>query len=138
MREQISATLAVIVGGAAYFVGGFDPLLSVFVTILVLDTLTGMLKAWNSGTYESRLFRKGFIHKIGYIIGILFAVQMDILLGGTGAFRDAVITFFVANEGMSILENLGDMGVSFPAVIQNAIKSLRDKNNATEENDNNA
>lgn len=133
MREQISLIAGAIMGAVAYFVGGFDPLITVFATILVLDTLTGMLKAWNSGQYESQKFRKGIIHKFSYIIGIILAVQFDLLMGGSGVLRDAVVSFFVANEAMSILENLGDMGVRFPAVFENAIKSLREKNPTTEE-----
>ena len=129
MREQISAAIGVVVGCAAYFFGGFDPLLSVFATILVLDTATGMLKALNQGKYESKKFRNGLTHKLSYIAGIILAVQIDILMGGQGVLRDAIITFFVANEAMSIMENLGEMGVTFPAIIQNAIKSLREKGN---------
>lgn len=126
MREQISAILGVIGGAIAYFVGGFDSLMSVFVTIWVLDTLAGMLKALNNGVYESKKFRQGLVRKISYVIGIVLAVQLDILSGGSGVLRNALLTFFIANEGMSIIENLGEMGVGFPDVLTNAIKSLRD------------
>lgn len=128
MREQISAIAAVLTGIIAYFVGGFDPLFTVFATILVLDTLTGMLKAWNFGQYESKKFRQGIIHKFGYIIGIILTVQFDKLMLGNNVLRDSVITFFITNEGMSILENLGTMGVKLPTAFENAIKSLNDKN----------
>lgn len=133
MREQISGVAAIIAGVASYFLGGLDSLISVFATILIIDTATGMLKGWNNGTYESKKFRQGFIKKIGYIIGIIFAVQLDVLAGSSGILRNAVITFFIANEGMSIIENLGEMGVNFPDVLKNAVKSLRDKDEPKEE-----
>lgn len=133
MREQISGVAAVIAGVASYFLGGLDSLISVFATILIIDTATGMLKGWNNGTYESKKFRQGFIKKIGYIIGIIFAVQLDVLAGSSGILRNAVITFFIANEGMSIIENLGEMGVNFPDVLKNAVKSLKDKDEQKEE-----
>lgn len=133
MREQISGVAAIIAGVASYFLGGLDSLISVFATILIIDTATGMLKGWNNGTYESKKFRQGFIKKIGYIIGIIFAVQLDVLAGSSGILRNAVITFFIANEGMSIIENLGEMGVNFPDVLKNAVKSLKDKDKPKEE-----
>lgn len=129
MREQISGGLAVVAGIASYFLGGLDALISVFATVWILDTATGMLKSWNNGNYESKKFREGIIKKIGYIIGIILSVQLDTLAGGSGILRNAVLTFFIANEGMSIIENLGDMGVKFPNALTNAVKSLnKDKN----------
>lgn len=133
MREQISAIAGVIGGCVAYLVGGFDSLLSVFAVILILDTAAGMIKALKNGQYESKKFRSGIVNKLSYIIGIILAVQIDILMGGTGILRDSIITFFVANEAMSIIENLGEMGVVFPQIVQNAIKSLKDKSDINSE-----
>lgn len=124
MREQISFFTGIIGGVVGYFLGGLDVLLSVFVTILILDTLSGMLKAWHSGDYESKEFRKGVFNKCGYLVAVILAVQIDLLMGGKGLLRDAVLTGFIANEGMSIIENLGDLGVQFPNKLTNAIKSL--------------
>lgn len=124
IKEYISAVLGIFTGILAYFLGGFDYLLSVFATILVIDTITGMLKAWNLGDYQSKKFRQGFIKKSGYLLGIILAVQMDILLGDKGVLRDSVVTFFVANESFSIIENLGQMGVKFPEIFTNALKAL--------------
>lgn len=129
LKEKMSMGLGVIMGIVSYFLGGFDPLLTVFATILVVDTVTGMLKAWNLGEYQSSKFRQGFIKKSGYLLGIILAVQMDILLQSNGALRDAVLTFFVANEAFSILENLGQMGVQFPSVFTNALKVLNQEKN---------
>lgn len=129
MREKISLALGATMGIVSYFLGGLDTLLSVFATILVVDTLTGMIKAWNLGEYESSKFRRGFVKKSGYLLGIILTVQIDILLNSGGALRDTVLTFFIANESFSILENLGAMGVKFPAVITKALKSLADEGN---------
>ena len=124
IKEYISTVLGIFTGILAYFLGGFDYLLSVFATILIIDTITGMLKAWNLGDYQSKKFRQGFIKKSGYLLGIILAVQMDILLGDKGVLRDSVVTFFVANESFSIIENLGQMGVKFPEIFTNALKAL--------------
>ena len=127
MKETISACSAFIVGLASYFVGGFDMLISVFMTVLVIDTLTGVLKAKNTGQYESSLFRKGFFRKTAYLLAIVLTVQIDLLCGTNGTWRDIILTFFIVNESISIIENLGDLGVEFPEGFQNAIKSLSNK-----------
>ncbi len=123
-KETMCTAAGFIVGCASYFLGGFSPIVSVFMTILIIDTLTGMLKAWNNGEYESKKFRSGFVKKSGYLIGVLLTVQIDILLDTHGVLRDAVLTFFIANESFSIIENLGEMGIKFPEKVTAAIKSL--------------
>ena len=132
MKETISAFSAFIVGAISYFVGGFDMLLSVFMTIIVIDTLTGILKAKNAGQYESSLFRKGFFRKTAYLLAVVLTVQVDLLVGSNGVWRDIILTFFTVNESISIIENLGELGVSFPAQFTDAIKSLQEKNKKKE------
>ena len=132
MKEQISTAGAVIAGVVGYFIGGFDVLISAFAAVILIDTLSGMLKAWNLGEYKSKDFREGLVKKAGYVIGVLLVVQLDIMIGKVVgstsiAFRDATITFFIINEALSVIENLGEMGVKFPQALTNAIKALRDK-----------
>lgn len=128
IKEGVCTAAGAIAGVVSYFVGGFDPTISIFVTVLIVDTLTGMLKAFNSGTYESSKFRQGFVKKFGYMIGIILTVQIDMLLTSNGVLRDAVVTFFITNEAISVIENLGEMGVKFPDKFTQAIKVLEDKN----------
>lgn len=130
MKEKLSVCLGVVVGASSYLFGGFDTLLSVFITILIIDTVSGMLKAWNLGQYESSKFRSGFIKKSAYLLGIILAVQVDKLISGNSILRDAVLTFFTANESFSIIENLGQMGVKFPPALSNAIKTLNSNNDS--------
>lgn len=134
----ISGIGAVIAGFVGYFVGGFDVLITVFGAVICIDTLSGMLKAWNLGEYNSKQFRTGLMKKFGYIIGVLLVVQLDLMIrkvvGGTSiVFRDATITFFIINEALSVIENLGGMGVEFPKALTNTIKALRDKTNDSDE-----
>lgn len=127
MKEKISMGMGVIMGILSYLLGGFDSLLTVFSIIILVDTVTGMLKAWNLGEYQSSKFRSGFVKKSGYLLGIMLTVQIDVMLDSNGALRDAVLTFFVVNESFSIIENLGQMGVVFPNVLTNALKVLKEK-----------
>lgn len=126
MKDKLSLIVSFVVGVASYLVGGFDTLITVFATIVIVDTATGMLKAWNKGEYESKKFRSGFTKTISYLLGVVLAVQIDLLLG-SNFLRDATLTFFIINESLSIVENLGELGITFPQQFTDAIKSLQNK-----------
>lgn len=124
--EIITASIGAVCG---YFFGGLDIMLQVFCIILILDTLSGMAKGFLNGTYESKLFRTGLLKKSGYMLAIILAVQLDKILGDIGALRGALLFCFIANEGTSIIENLGEMGVPIPEQVVNAIAVLKNKAN---------
>lgn len=133
LNEKSSLLLSLCGGFIGYFFGGADALLIAFVTVLVIDTLAGMIKSYALGTYSSKLFRKGLFKKCGYMLAVILAVQLDKLIGDTGALRGAMLLFSVVNEGTSIIENLGELGIEFPAPIVNAIAVLRERSEKTKE-----
>lgn len=119
-------TIVTFCGGVlGYFLGGLDHLIDAFAVILVVDTFTGMLKSCMKGTYSSKLFRTGLLKKCGYMLAVMLAVQLDNITGDSGTLRGAMIIFSIANEGASIVENLGEIGVPFPDVIVNSIAVLK-------------
>lgn len=61
------------------------------------------------------------------MLAIILAVQLDRILGDTGALRGALLFCFIANEATSIVENLGEIGVPMPDAVKNAIAILRNK-----------
>lgn len=122
--DYILASIGAIVG---YFVGGLDQLLTVFAVIFVIDTISGIIKSNINGTYSSKEFRNGILNKCGYILAIILVVQLDKLLGNTGALRTALLFCFIYNEGVSVVENLGEMGVPIPKTITNALEVLHKK-----------
>lgn len=127
MNEKFNAIFAASGAVVGYLFGGLDTLLEVFCIILILDTFTGMFKYYYKGEYQSKLFRKGLWKKCGYMLSVILAVQLDRIMGDTGALRSALLFCLIANEGTSIVENLGEIGVPFPEVIINAIYILKDK-----------
>lgn len=133
LNEKFVAIISFCGGILGYLFGGLDILLNAFVITLIVDTLSGMMKSYIAGTYSSRLFRKGLSKKCGYMLAVILAVQLDKLTGDTGALRGAMILFSLANEGTSIIENLGEVGIPFPAPIVNAIAALKKK---SEDSDN--
>lgn len=127
MNEKFNYALGIIGAISGYLFGGLDTLLEVFSVILVLDTITGMVKYYSKGEYRSKLFRQGLLKKSGYMFAVILTVQLDRLMGNTGALRTALLFCLIANEGTSIIENLGEMGVPFPEPIINAIQVLKNK-----------
>lgn len=116
----------------SFLFGGLDIALEVLLVVMVLDYITGLLKAWVNGTLDSRIGKKGIVKKIGYLTLVVLAVCLDHLAGETGAIRTLVIYFFVANEGISIVENWGAIGLPLPKVLINKLEQLKgDGNNET-------
>lgn len=132
LNEKFIAIISFCGGVLGYFFGGLDVLLNTFMITLAVDTLTGMIKGFIQGTYSSKLFRMGLLKKCGYMLAVILAVQLDRITGDTGALRGAMILFSVANEGTSVIENLGEIGIKFPEPMINAIAVL--KKRAEDEN----
>lgn len=128
--DYILAGIGAIIG---YFLGGLDQLLTVFAVIFVIDTMSGIIKSNINGTYSSKEFRHGILNKCGYILAIILVVQLDKILGNTGALRSALLFCFIYNEGVSVVENLGEMGVPIPKAITNALEVLHKKSEESED-----
>lgn len=130
----VLAGLAAIGGVASQYLGGWDQLTQLLAWAMAIDYLTGALCAavWHkspktaTGGYESRAGFKGLIRKGVIILIVMIAAELD-KLANTTAMRTATILFFAANDGMSILENLGIMGVPYPPALKNAFEVLRRK-----------
>ena len=113
-----------------YLLGGWDIALQTLLVVIVLDYITGVFKAIYNKELNSEVGLKGIVKKVGYLIIVALAVILDRIFGDTGAVRTLVIYFFVANEGLSILENWGGMGMPIPKVIFDKLEKLKgdDKN----------
>ena len=110
-----------------YVFGGLDVALQCLLVAIVLDYVSGMIKAYESQTLSSRIGFRGIIKKVGLLAIVALGVVIDRLTGNTGDIRTLIIYYFVANEGLSIIENLASAGVPIPAIIAKALKILKDK-----------
>jgi len=69
----------------------------------------------------------GGVKKVGILLIVAFATQLDTLMvGETVVFRVAAITYYIANEGFSILENWGALGLPLPKQLRNALAKLKE------------
>lgn len=129
MKNLINFVTGTLATTLVYLLGGWDIALQILITVIVLDYITGICKAIYNKKMNSKAGTKGIIKKIGYLIVVAVAVELDRITGNTGAIRTLVIYFFVANEGISILENWGGMGLPLPQKLTDTLEQLKNDNN---------
>ena len=129
MKNLINFITSTLATTLVYFLGGWDIALQILVAVVVLDYITGVCKAIYNKKMNSTVGLKGIMKKVGYFIVVAVAVVLDRITGGTGAIRTLVIYFFVANEGISILENWGGMGLPLPQKLMDTLEQLKSENN---------
>lgn len=120
--------------------GGWDSSLQTLIAVIGVDYITGLLCALvfhkssktENGAGSSYVCFRGLVRKACILLCVLLAVQLDRVMSTEGLCRTAVILFFISNEGISIVENLGLMGVPMPAVIKNALEALKKKGDGRE------
>ncbi|MEA5059805.1 MAG: holin [Clostridia bacterium] len=122
------SVVAVIGGIAAYLWGAWDALIQVLVAVVVIDYVTGVIKAAVKGELSSGVGFKGLAKKVAIFLIVALGVLVDTAIPATnGAVRSAVIMFYVANEGLSILENIGQLGVPLPVVLKGWLAKLKEE-----------
>ena len=116
----------------AQLYGGWTQGMTTLIIMMAVDYITGLLVAgiWHKsqktedGRLESRAGWKGLVRKGVTLLIVLVAARLDLVIGST-LIRDTAVIGFIANEGISIVENAGLMGVPLPKVITNALEVLR-------------
>lgn len=134
MKNYICAMAGVIGGFVTGAFGGWSAALSTLLVFMGIDYLSGLVAAGvfhvspksADGTLESRAGWKGLLRKCMTLLAVLIGARLDLLLGVV-YIRDAMVIAFCLNELLSIIENMGLMGVPMPGVVTNAIELLREK-----------
>lgn len=135
IKNTVLAIIAAVGAGIATALGGWDMALQALLAVMAIDIVTGLMVAlvWKksgkseSGAADSRAMFKGLMRKVVIVMVVCLAQQIDISTGLNGILRLGAILFFTGNEGLSVIENAGLMGVPMPAVIKNALEQLRKK-----------
>ena len=121
--HHVGAILGAIGG---FLFGNWDLPLQILLTAMVLDYISGMLKAFYLGEVSSKKGYKGLIKKVGILFTIVVANLTDIILGLT-VFRSAICMFFCMNELVSVLENVALIGVPIPEFLTNKLIQTKDR-----------
>lgn len=128
MKTIINYISSTILTTIVYYLGGLDMALKTLLILMVLDYITGICKSIVNKKVNSIIGLKGIIKKVGYLILVALSFLLDGVVGDTGAIRNLVVYFFVANEGISILENWGAMGLPLPSKILEVLEQLKKEN----------
>ena len=116
-----------IVGGfLAQWLGGLDVILKALLALVILDYITGILKAIYTKKLSSAVGFKGLIRKIVIFIVVATAVIIETVIGNSIPLREIVIIFFICNEGISLLENASEF-IPIPDKLRDTLIQLRDK-----------
>ena len=127
MKELFNTTIASLCTTFVFLLGGIDVALVSLIIVMILDYITGVLSAYYNKELSSKIGFKGVLKKIFYLIIIALSVRIDILMGESDLIRTFVIYYFVANDGLSILENAGELGIKLPKKLFDALAQLKEK-----------
>ena len=125
MEKIFNSCVAVIATFFTYLFGGWDVALSILITFMILDYITGVIWAYIQKNLNSEVGFKGLVKKCTILIVLIVGAMLDRLLNsGEWVFRTLVAYFYIANEGISLLENISKLGVPIPAKIKDALEQL--------------
>lgn len=127
MKIAINNVFSVILTTFIYLLGGIDIALQSLLIVIVIDYLTGIASAIYNKELSSKLGFKGIIKKFSYLLVVALSVVIDKLLGQSGLIRSLVIYFFVANDGLSIIENMAEMNIKLPQKLIDALEQIKKK-----------
>lgn len=121
------------IGGViGWYLGGFDGFLYALIAFVVVDYLTGVLRAIVEKQLSSRIGAKGIAKKVAIFLVVGIGHLADVyLLGDGAALRTAVIFFYVANEGISLLENATAIGLPVPDKLKDVLAQLHNHQDTT-------
>ena len=137
--DKIVKALSAAIGAVWGLFGGRDTMLTVMLALMAIDYITGLVIGWvgkspktDSGHLSSAVGWAGLAKKAGELLAVIVGVLLDMLaveqLGLQAAmFRTGMILYIVATEGISVLENLGLLGVPLPGCVVKALEQLREK-----------
>lgn len=125
---KLQMAITAIGGWLGYFIGGVDGLMTALLILMVLDYVTGIMCAIVNKQLSSAVGFKGIFKKVLIIMLVGVAHIVDMHVVGTGeALRSAVICFYLSNEGVSVLENAGRLGLPIPEKLKTILAQLHDK-----------
>lgn len=132
MKENILDIIkggSIAIGGViGMLIGDVSGIMTALIIFMAFDYITGLLVAMGNKSVDSKVGFKGLAKKMFIIVVVILANLLDInVLGGSGAMRTAAIFFYMANEGISILENGSKLGVPLPQKLVDVLAQLKEK-----------
>lgn len=120
---------ALIISFLIYLIGVVNEAVVVLVFFMLLDVVTGLLRSWVTKSWDSTIGFSGVVKKIGVFVMIGMAASIEYMVISVGQDPKGlmllgVTSFFIVNEGISILENCAQIGLPIPTVLFNALEKM--------------
>lgn len=132
--NMIQLVFTAIGGWLGWFLGGCDGLLFALIAFVVIDYITGVMCAINDHTLSSEVGFRGICRKVLIFLLVGIANILDVQVIGTGSvLRTAVIFFYISNEGVSLLENAGCLGLPIPQKLKDILAQIHDRADGTDD-----
>ena len=127
LTRYFKAFIAILGTAFTWLFGAWDTPLGVLILFMVLDYVTGLVRGYINKELSSDIGLKGIARKAVIFVVLIVAVALDRLLNiGNWMFRSLVCYFYIANEGLSLLENCASLGLPIPDKILDALVQLKD------------
>lgn len=132
--NTIQFVFAGIGGWLGWFLGGCDGLLYALLAFVVVDYITGVMCAIADHSLSSEIGFKGICRKVLIFLLIGIANILDVQVIGTGSvLRTAIVFFYISNEGISLLENAGHLGLPIPEKMKEVLTQLHNRSEKGDE-----
>ncbi|PJZ02129.1 holin [Bacillus vallismortis] len=125
--ETLDLARVYLFGGVKY--------LDLLLVLSIIDVITGVIKAWKFKKLRSRSAWFGYVRKLLKFFAVILANVIDTVLNLNGVLTFGTVLFYIANEGLSITENLAQIGVKIPPTITDRLQTIE---NEKEQSKNNA
>ena len=130
MSEFYKLLISAPAGVIGFLYGGWSTMLTVLVTLIIIDYATGWIAAATNGQLKSRVGLKGISRKVMILLMVAVAHIVDLVLVESSikmpySTMSVAVTFYCINELLSIIENAGKLGVYVPEPVTKAIEVLR-------------
>ena len=127
MHENSISVICGVLGGFISYAFGVNQDLEFLLWAITLDIIIGVLASFvnENLTFNSRKMYKGIVKKIVMLTLVMFSHQLDVMMKTDGIIAKTVTWYFIANEGLSCLENAGKCGLTLPKILANSLEQLK-------------
>lgn len=119
--------IGMLIVATTFLIGGITPAVTFLLVFNIIDFITGVMSGYINNELESSIMTKGLFKKTGMWTMVIVAHGLDVVaFKGVDLTRSVIIVALMANEGLSIAENVGRLGVRVPSKLVDSLKQLQD------------
>lgn len=124
--EFVKIIFGSIVTAVSGFLGGMDGIMYALIAFISIDYITGVAVAVKQKKLSSEVGFWGLVRKVCIIALVGVAHFVDVYVMHTGdIFRTAIALYYIGNEGVSLLENMGNLGVPLSKKLKDVLEQLK-------------